>query len=73
MGLDKITFLPFGLIMDLFRWNVFKGIIKKENYNYEWWKLREQYQGVQAPVTRSELDFDPGSKYHTVGNIPYIR
>lgn len=73
VGLDKIVFLPFGYIMDLYRWDVFKGKISPEHYNYEWWKLREKYQGLQAPVLRSEEDFDPGAKYHTVGNVPYVR
>lgn len=73
IGLDKIAFLPFGYLMDLWRWNVFKGITTEDQYNCDWWKLKYSYQGIEPPVTRTEKDFDPGSKYHIVGNVPYIR
>lgn len=72
-GLSKIIFLPFAYIMDLWRWDVFKGKITPDNYNEEWWKLRQQYQGIHPPVTRSENDFDPGAKYHIIASVPYIR
>jgi peptidyl-dipeptidase A len=72
-GLDKIAFLPFGLLIDRWRWGVFSGEIKPENYNQAWWDLREKYQGVRAPVERSEEDFDPGAKYHIPANTPYSR
>ena len=72
-ALDKIAFLPFGLLIDKWRWGVFSGDIKPENYNAAWWNLREEYQGIQAPVERSEEDFDPGAKYHIPANTPYAR
>lgn len=72
-ALDKIAFLPFGLLIDKWRWEVFSGKIKPEDYNKAWWKLREEYQGVAPPVDRSEADFDPGAKYHIPGNTPYAR
>ncbi|XP_050664314.1 angiotensin-converting enzyme [Leptidea sinapis] len=72
-AMDKLAFLPFALVMDKWRWDVFNGDVRKEQYNCHWWRLREQYQGVKPPVLRSELDFDPGSKYHIPANIPYIR
>ena len=72
-ALDKIAFLPFGLLIDKWRWGVFSGAIKPENYNAAWWQLREEYQGVQAPTQRSEEDFDPGAKYHIPANTPYAR
>ncbi|KAG6454450.1 hypothetical protein O3G_MSEX008722 [Manduca sexta] len=72
-AMDKLAFLPFALVMDRWRWDVFTGDVRKEQYNCHWWRLREQYQGVKPPVLRSELDFDPGSKYHVPANIPYIR
>ncbi|XP_063823944.1 angiotensin-converting enzyme [Ostrinia nubilalis] len=72
-AMDKLAFLPFALVMDRWRWDVFTGDIRKEQYNCHWWRLREQYQGIKPPVLRSELDFDPGSKYHIPANIPYIR
>ena len=67
MALDKIAFLPFGKLIDQWRWKVFSGEIKPENYNKAWWELREQYQGVAPPVARTEEDFDPGAKYHIPG------
>jgi peptidyl-dipeptidase A len=72
-ALDKVAFLPFGLMIDKWRWGVFSGEIKPENYNQAWWDLRLKYQGVAPPVTRSEADFDPGAKYHVAGNVPYMR
>lgn len=72
-GLDKIAFLPFGLLIDQWRWKVFDGEITSANYNKSWWRLREKYQGVAPPVTRTEQDFDPGAKYHVPANVPYAR
>ncbi|BDM64129.1 peptidase M2 [Shewanella sp. NFH-SH190041] len=72
-ALDKVAFLPFGLMIDQWRWQVFSGEISPEHYNQAWWQLREQYQGVKAPVARDETDFDPGAKYHVPGNVPYTR
>ncbi len=73
MALDKVAFIPFGLLVDQWRWKVFSGEIKPEQYNQAWWELRQKYQGVMAPVARSEADFDPGAKYHVPGNTPYTR
>ncbi|MEH6464208.1 MAG: M2 family metallopeptidase [Shewanella psychromarinicola] len=72
-ALDKIAFMPFGLMIDQWRWQVFNGTIKPEQYNQAWWELREKYQGVKAPIERTEADFDPGAKYHVPGNVPYTR
>jgi peptidyl-dipeptidase A len=72
-ALDKIAFLPFGLLIDKWRWEVFSGEVKPANYNQAWWKLREKYQGVAPPVDRTESDFDPGAKYHIPSNTPYAR
>ena len=73
MAMDKIAFVPFGLLVDKWRWQVFNGEITPQQYNEAWWQLREKYQGVAAPVARSEADFDPGAKYHVPGNVPYTR
>jgi peptidyl-dipeptidase A len=73
MALEKIAFLPFGKLIDEWRWQVFSGQVTPQNYNAAWWKLREQYQGVAPPVARTEADFDPGAKYHVPGNVPYTR
>jgi peptidyl-dipeptidase A len=72
-ALDKIAFLPFGKLIDEWRWGVFSGEISPEEYNTAWWELRERYQGIAAPVERSEADFDPGAKYHVPGNVSYTR
>jgi peptidyl-dipeptidase A len=72
-ALDKVAFLPFGLLIDKWRWQVFSGEITPETYNKAWWDLRLKYQGVAPPVGRSERDFDPGAKYHVAGNVPYMR
>ncbi|HLT35120.1 MAG TPA: M2 family metallopeptidase [Enhygromyxa sp.] len=72
-GLEKISFLPFGLLIDRWRWGVFSGEIEPEEYNAAWWKLRNEYQGVAAPSPRTEEHFDPGAKYHIPGNTPYAR
>jgi peptidyl-dipeptidase A len=73
LALDKVAFLPFGKMIDQWRWGVFSGRITPENYNQAWWDLRMKYQGVAAPNARSEADFDPGAKYHVPGNTPYTR
>jgi peptidyl-dipeptidase A len=73
MALDKIAFLPFGKLIDEWRWGVFDGRIKPADYNKAWWELREKYQGLAPPVARTEEDFDPGAKYHIPGNTPYTR
>jgi peptidyl-dipeptidase A len=72
-ALEKVAFLPFGLLVDQWRWRVFSGEIPPEKYNQAWWDLRQKYQGVAPPVGRTELDFDPGAKYHVAGNVPYTR
>jgi len=73
MALDKLGFLPFGLLVDQWRWKVFDGEVGPASYNAAWWSLREKYQGVSPPVARSEADFDPAAKYHVAANVPYAR
>ena len=72
-ALDRVAFLPFGLLIDQWRWKVFSGEIAPADYNKAWWDLRLKYQGVAPPVARSEADFDPGAKYHVASNTPYTR
>ena len=72
-ALDKIAFLPFGLVVDKWRWDVFSGKVAPEQYNEHWWKLRQKYQGVAPAVPRSATDFDAGAKYHVPANVPYMR
>jgi len=73
MALDKIAFLPFGRLIDQWRWKVFSGEITPQNYNASWWELRRKYQGIAPPVARTEEDFDPAAKYHIPANTPYTR
>lgn len=72
-AMDKVAFLPFGLLMDKWRWGVFSGQISPASYNKAWTDLRLQYQGIVPPEARDEGDFDPGAKYHIPGNTPYAR
>ncbi|MCP3661004.1 MAG: hypothetical protein GY696_00675, partial [Gammaproteobacteria bacterium] len=72
-ALDKIAFLPFGYIVDNWRWMVFNGTYNMNNWNQGWWNLRFKYQGIVPPVSRSASDFDPGAKFHIPNNMPYIR
>lgn len=73
LALDKVAFLPFGKIIDQWRWQVFSGKIKPEDYNKSWWQLVNQYQGIRSAVPRTENDFDAGAKYHVAANVPYTR
>jgi peptidyl-dipeptidase A len=72
-AMDKVAFLPFGLLVDKWRWGVFDGSIPPSSYNTAWTDLRLHYQGIVPPVPRSEANFDPGAKYHIPGNTPYMR
>lgn len=72
-ALEKIAFLPFGLLVDQYRWQIFSGQVKPENYNKAWWELRAKYQGISAPNERGEDFFDAGSKYHVASVTPYTR
>jgi peptidyl-dipeptidase A len=72
-AMDKVAFLPFGLLVDKWRWGVFSGKIATADYNKGWSDLRLQYQGITPPVARSEANFDAGAKYHIPGNTPYTR
>jgi peptidyl-dipeptidase A len=73
MALEKVAFLPFGLLIDKWRWDVFAGRVGRDGYTPTWWKLKEQYQGVTPPVPRTAGDFDPGAKFHVAGSTPYVR
>ncbi|XP_033235956.1 angiotensin-converting enzyme-like [Drosophila pseudoobscura] len=72
-ALEKIVFLPFAFTMDKYRWALFRGEVEKANWNCEFWKLREQYSGIEPPVVRSEKDFDPPAKYHVSADVEYLR
>lgn len=73
VALEKNAFLPFGLLVDKWRWDVFSGAVKPEDYNQRWWDLKKMYQGVAPPEPRSATDFDPGAKFHVASNTSYMR
>jgi peptidyl-dipeptidase A len=72
-ALEKVAFLPFGLLIDKWRWQVFSGEVGPDAYNRSWWDLRRTYQGVAPPSERTEAAFDPGAKFHVPANVPYMR
>jgi peptidyl-dipeptidase A len=72
-ALEKIAFLPFGYLVDKWRWGVLSGRTPPAEYNAAWWRLRRDLQGVSEPLPRGEADFDPGAKYHVPANVPYMR
>jgi peptidyl-dipeptidase A len=72
-ALEKVAFMPFGLLIDQWRWKVFSGEITPADYNKAWWALRLKYQGVAPPISRKDEDFDPGAKYHVPAGVPYTR
>jgi len=72
-ALEKVAFLPFGLLIDQWRWQVFAGDVAPADYNKAWWALRLKYQGVAPPSARGDEFFDPGAKYHVPDNTPYTR
>jgi peptidyl-dipeptidase A len=73
LALDKVAFLPFGYLVDQWRWKVFSGEVGPGDYNKAWWELRQKYQNIAPPAGRNESDFDAGAKYHVAANVPYAR
>ena len=73
MALQKVAFLPFGLRIDKWRWDVFSGKIAPDQYNAAWWAGALKYQGLAPPAPRTEEDFDPAAKYHVASSVPYAR
>jgi peptidyl-dipeptidase A len=72
-ALDKIAFLPFGLLVDRYRWGIFSGQIAPTEYQAAWDRMRLEYQGIRPPVARTEQNFDAGAKYHVPASVPYTR
>ena len=72
-ALEKIAFLPFGLLIDQWRWDVFSGKVAPADYNKAWWERRLKYQGVAPASPRGEQFFDAGGKYHVPANYSYTR
>uniref|UniRef100_A0A2M4AJS0 Angiotensin-converting enzyme n=2 Tax=Anopheles triannulatus TaxID=58253 RepID=A0A2M4AJS0_9DIPT len=72
-GVTKLVFLPFAYTLDKYRWGVFRGEIKPEEYNCKFWEMRSKYSGVEPPVVRTEADLDPPAKYHVSADVEYLR
>lgn len=72
-ALDKIVFLPFGYLLDLYRYSIFRGHTSPEDYNCHFWQMRESLQGIEPPAPRTEQDFDPAAKYHIAADVEYMR
>ncbi|PLK24924.1 peptidyl-dipeptidase [Porphyrobacter sp. TH134] len=72
-AMDKVAFLPFGLLLDRYRWGLFDGSIPEAATNTGWNALRQEYQGIVPPVERDPAGFDAGAKYHIPGNVSYTR
>jgi len=72
-AMERVMFMPFGLMIDKYRWEIFQGNVDEGNLNERWWQLREDYQGLAPPSTRGEEFFDAGAKYHVASDVPYIR
>lgn len=72
-AMDKVAFLPFGLLIDRWRWQVFSGEVKPADYQKAWTDMRLQYQGIVPPSERGANAFDPGAKYHIPAVVPYTR
>ncbi|KAK3922188.1 Angiotensin-converting enzyme [Frankliniella fusca] len=72
MALEKVAFLPFGLLVDMWRWDVFAGRVPETQWNKHWWDLKAKYQLLSPPIERTEDDFDPGAKYHVPADSKYI-
>jgi peptidyl-dipeptidase A len=71
-ALSSIAFLPFGYMVDRWRWDVFAGRIAREKYTRAWWKYAARYQRVRPPGDRSAALFDPGSKFHIPHGYAYM-
>lgn len=72
-ALEKVSFLPFGYLVDQWRWKVYSGKVAPKDYDKVWWELREKYQGIKRPAPMEVNGFDAGAKYHVPADTPYAR
>ena len=72
-ALEKVAFLPFGYLVDKWRWEVYSGKVKPADYDKAWWALREKYQGISRPAPMEANGFDAGAKFHVASDTPYAR
>ncbi|XP_017783079.1 PREDICTED: angiotensin-converting enzyme-like [Nicrophorus vespilloides] len=71
MALNKVAFIPYALLVDQWRFHVFRGGI--QTMNSAWWDLRLRYQGIVPPAARNERQLDAAAKRHVIADIPYTR
>lgn len=72
-ALEKVAFMPFGYMVDKWRWQVYGGKTKPAEYDKAWWELREKYQGISRPAPIEANGFDAGAKFHVASDTPYAR
>ena len=74
MALDKIAFLPFGLMVDRWRWDVFSRARRRRRNTTTPGRPTCCAIRVWSRRARARTNaFDPGAKYHVPGNVPYTR
>ncbi|CAG0912459.1 unnamed protein product [Notodromas monacha] len=69
----SLSTLPFHYVMDLWRWRAFRGEYPDNQWNDEFWKLKESLVGVKAPVERTPEDLDPPALFHISGDYDMMR
>jgi peptidyl-dipeptidase A len=72
-ALLNVAFLPFGYLVDQWRWKVYGGSVAPADYDKVWWELREKYQGVKRPAPLAANGFDAGAKYHVAADSTYSK
>lgn len=57
-ALANVAKIPFNLLADKWRYQVFEGKLSADSWDKTWWKLREQYQGVKPAMNAEESKYD---------------
>lgn len=54
MALDRVAFLPFGILLDLYRYGIFNGTIPEHQWNHQYEMLRCAFRIAlrQSPMLR---------------------
>ena len=74
-ALDKVAFLPFGLLIDQWRWKVFSGEDHAGRATTQaWWELRAEVPGRRAARRRAaRRTSTPARSTTSPANVPYTR
>lgn len=51
---------------------LFRGEVQSDEYNCQFWKMREGASGISPPIQRFKEDFDPPAKYHISADVEYL-